>query len=268
MLSSPKFDLNMPLFSATCFIYLLAKIAPSSAARDNKECVRWGAQFEVPLRSNNVRKDCVLPDGRPVCCAAVLSNSTYTDDTTKSSRGIGYSYTAVKSPTSSAIDTDTERTKTKLRCNVSKIYISSPQEERDLKVSQQLEKMASPEERLDALLKYVVSDEMVNNATKWLSRVAAHMQSERILESTDVDREFLSRFHVSRRCGDSGDLTEWDEWIEPVNIAARHPFAFSRCRNTWHYFKGKQGADRSDVDYVLLQSGIALADRMYQPSGE
>ena len=46
-----------------------------------------------------------------------------------------------------------------------------------------------------------------------------------------------------------------------MNIAARHPFAFSRCKHTWQYFKGKpdtQRADRSDVDYVLLQSGVAL----------
>lgn len=258
----------MSLYSAASWILLLTTSSVSSSAKDNKDCIRWGGQFEVPLRSNNVRKDCVLPDGRPVCCAAIFANSSYTDDSMKSSRGIGYSYTAVKLQTTAVLDTNTERGRSKARCNVSRVYISSPQEERDLTMSLQLEKITDSEQRLDALLKYVVSDEMVNNATKWLTRVAAHMQSEYILESNDLDREFLSRFHVTRRCGAGSELTEWDEWIEPINIAARHPFAFSRCRNTWQYFKGMKGADRSDVDYVLLQSGVALADSIYQPSGK
>ena len=258
----------MSLHSAAWCILLLTKSSLSSTAKDNKDCIKWGGQFEVPLRSKNVRKDCLLPDGRPVCCAAVLANSSHPDDSIKSSRGIGYSYTAAKLQTTAVLDTNTERSRAKVRCDVSKIYISSPQEERDLTMSLQLEKITNPEHRLDALLKYVVSDEMVNNSTKWLTRVAAHMQSEYILESTDFDREFLSRFHVTRRCGAGGELTEWDEWIEPINIAARHPFAFSRCRNTWQYFKGIKGTDRSDVDYVLLQSGVALADSIYQPSGK
>lgn len=76
---------------------------------------------------------------------------------------------------------------------------------------------------------------------------------------------------MTRKCaGASGsngesESLEWDEWIEPVNIAARHPFVFSRCRHTRHYFKIKFGADRSDVDYILLQSGKALADSTFGP---
>ena len=70
--------------------------------------MKWGGQFEVPLRSNNVRYDCTLPDGRPVCCAAVLSNSTYTEDALKLSRGVGYSYSAER-----PIKTAAEKSKTR-----------------------------------------------------------------------------------------------------------------------------------------------------------
>ena len=62
--------------------------------------------------------------------------------------------------------------------------------------------------------------------------MSVHMQSETIEQGNEEDREYLSRFHVISKCGtsedSSADVLEWDEWIEPINIAARHPFAFSR----------------------------------------
>eukprot|EP00596_Hydrurales_sp_CCMP1899_P006798 CAMPEP_0119037586 /NCGR_PEP_ID=MMETSP1177-20130426/6029_1 /TAXON_ID=2985 /ORGANISM="Ochromonas sp, Strain CCMP1899" /LENGTH=394 /DNA_ID=CAMNT_0006999067 /DNA_START=137 /DNA_END=1318 /DNA_ORIENTATION=+ len=233
----------------------ILQVRQSSAAA-NKDCVKWGGQFDVPLSSKNVRKDCNLPDGRKVCCAATITNSS-SSFTDKSSRGVGYSYEPPKRPVTVA---DRSR---KVKCDVKKVYISSPQEERDLYKSSQLQQIKDSEQRLDALMKYVTSDEMMRNSTIWLARVSVHMNSAVIPEGTEEDREYLSRFHVTRQCGD--DTFEWYEWIEPVNIAARHPFAFSRCKHTWQYFKGKSGADRSDVDYVLLQSGTALSDSTYAP---
>ena len=59
-------------------------------------------------------------------------------------------------------------------------------------------------------------------------------------------------------------VTKWIEWIEPVNIAARHPFAFARCRHTWQWFnRSMPRADRSDVDYVLIHSGKSLFRSRY-----
>jgi hypothetical protein len=233
-----------------------------------KDCVKFGAQFVIPLQSKNIRNDCTLPDGRPVCCAAVLSNSTYVDDHTISSRGVGYTHHPVRMPRTSSV-----KSKVKSSCLVTKTYISSPQEERDLFISLQLEKIADPEIRLEELMKYITSDEMLSNSTKWLERVSVHMRSEVVPQGNSVDKQFLSRFHVARKCaaGNGSDQitesAEWDEWIEPVNIAARHPFAFSRCRPTSKYFVGKPGTrfDRSDVDYVLLQSGASIADQAYVP---
>lgn len=251
-------------------ILKLAAISVLSTVKcsKDKDCVKFGAQFDIPLQSKNIRNDCALPDGRRVCCAAVLSNSTYRDDHTIPSRGVGYTHYPVRLPRSSSA-----KSKVKSSCSLTKTYIGSPQEERDFSMSLQLDRIADPDIRLDALLKYITSEEMLTNSTKWLERVSLHMRSEVVPQGNSIDKEFLSRFHITRKCvADNGteqsiEFAEWDEWIEPVNIAARHPFAFSRCRPSSKYFRGKPntGFDRSDVDYVLLQSGVAIADQTYVP---
>lgn len=245
-------------------LFLLNALGLSNSAGEKVDCIKWGSKFDVPLRSKNVRKDCSLPDGRPICCAAVFSNSSYVEDGSKPSRGIGYSY----QPSSIS---DLRILNEKISCSVQRTYISSAQEERDLLMSVQLEEMSDPDERLDSLLKHVTSDEMMMNSTKWLTRISMHMQSADTLLNNDVDREFLSRFHMIRSCFDANQIEikstrlEWDEWIEPINIAARHPFAFGRCKKARRHFKGLVSVDRSQVDYVLIQSGKALNDANILP---
>ena len=255
------------LVHITRIFLLLHALGLSNSAGEKLDCIKWGSKFDVPLRSKNVRKDCSLPDGRPMCCAAVLSNSSYVEDGGKLSRGIGYSY----QPSSIS---DPRILNEKITCNVQKSYTSSAQEERDLLMSIQLEEISDPDERLDSLLKHVTSDEMMMNSTKWLTRISMHMQSADTLVSNDVDKEFLSRFHVIRSCFNADQIEinslrlEWDEWIEPINIAARHPFAFGRCKKARRHFKGLVTVDRSQVDYVLLQSGKALHDANILPAGK
>jgi hypothetical protein len=241
-------------------------VVVSAAASDKKDCVKWGGQFDVPLRSKNVRRDCQLPDGRPVCCAATTTTTTTaagdagsTDAGNEpSTRGVGYSYDPPGKREPLARGTT---------CTVSRDYISSPQELRELRKAHELQAIADPEQRLAALMQYVTSPEMMANATRWLARVALHMRSEASPTGHRDDREYLSRWVVTKTCS-NGATTRWEEWIEPVNVAARHPFAFSRCRHTWQYYKGadKGRADRSDVDYVLLQSGVALHNATLPPA--
>jgi len=235
----------------------------SAAASDKKDCVKWGGQFDVPLRSKNVRRDCQLPDGRPVCCAATTTTAAGDAGSTDagnepSTRGVGYSYDPPGKREPLARGTT---------CTVSRDYVSSPQELRELRKSHELQAIADPEQRLAALMQYVTSPEMMANATRWLARVALHMRSEASPTGHRDDREYLSRWVVTKTCS-NGATTRWEEWIEPVNVAARHPFAFSRCRHTWQYYKGadKGRADRSDVDYVLLQSGVALHNATLPPA--
>jgi hypothetical protein len=72
------------------------------------------------------------------------------------------------------------------------------------------------------------------------------------------DYEFLSRFHMVKVCNGQ-KILEWNEWIEPITITARHPFGFGKChRNAMKYFPNHLRYGRSNTDYVLLQSGHAL----------
>ena len=125
--------------------------------------------------------------------------------------------------------------------------------------------------RLDALLGYVTSAETTANSTRWLERVRAHMRAPDPVTGTADDYEYLSRFEVTRRCS-NGDTVVWQEWIEPVTITARHPFGFSSCRTasaahqTTATGKGTPRVGRSNVDYVLLQSGRHLHDAQ-SPAG-
>lgn len=241
--------------AVTVWLWVLAMLGHCFAA-DKKDCVKWGGQFDVPLRSKNVRRDCQLPDGRPVCCAATTNADQ--GDSEPSTRGVGYSYDPPGKREPVARGTT---------CTLHREYISSPQELRELHKAHELQAIADQEQRLAALMQFVTSPEMMVNATRWLARVALHMKSEASPRAHRDDREYLSRWAVTKTCS-NGVETRWNEWIEPVNVAARHPFAFSRCRHTWQYYKGadKGRADRSDVDYVLLQSGMALHNATLPPA--
>jgi hypothetical protein len=48
---------------------------------------------------------------------------------------------------------------------------------------------------------------------------------------------------------------------EPLTLHARHPLSFSVCKFTKQYFHHSQRTGRSNVDYVLLQSGHNLERR-------
>ena len=153
-------------------------------------------------------------------------------------------------------------------CEIIKSYVPSPLELRDYEKAKQIDSMDinNREAKFNALLDYALSDEMITNSTKWLNRVTVHMSSYDSPQITNDDMEFLSRFHVTRKCG--SEITEWDEWIEPLTITARHPFGFGRCKNTQQYFKKDvPKAGRSNVDYVLLQSGRSLYNASSTNSG-
>ena len=57
-------------------------------------------------------------------------------------------------------------------------------------------------------------------------------------------------------------VDEWNEWIEPLTVTARHPFGFADCKPYANSAKFSESSApkerRSNVDYVLLQSGKDL----------
>lgn len=239
----------------------------------SEPCVKWGNTFDVPLQSSNVKRDCQIPGNeRPisVCCAAVANYSSINGISSSSSnivtRGVGIDF--VPDAETKAGQKKMRNKQGKVLCEVKKEYFSSPLELHDLVVSQIITASSEVlEERLHTLMTYVTSDEFISNSTRWLNRVQEHMQSESTPPETADDRQFLSRFEFTRTCGTEVD--KWTEWIEPITITARHPFAFATCLDptrkpySKYYTKGKPRVARSNVDYVLVQSGRNLYNQSF-----
>lgn len=243
-----------------------------------KNCVKWGNTFDVSLESGNVIRNCELPDKRKICCAAV--------DNTTVTRGVGASYI----PLDRAGDAGSSSSKGRSTCTVQKKYVSSPQELRELAEADRIERIPGDkdlyviEDRFHALMKYVTSEGYIRNSTMWLERVKVHMSGVgEVGVDSPIDREYLSRFEFTRTCspvGGSGEasVTTWTEWIEPIGITARHPFGFGKCRQAPAYYnaggahntdgKNKPRVGRSDVDYVLLQSGASLHKQTHTAAGK
>lgn len=261
-----------------------------SGAKDDK-CVKWGNTFDVSLDSSNVALECSVPlstaHRSAVCCEAVKEDDTKLDmmntgndfETSSSRRKVGLTYEGRSRDNKGSRRLSQQPP---AQCEITKEYIPSPYELYHLSLAKKIDAMPTFEARLDAVLTHVTSPEAVNNATRWLKRVALHMKSAEAPPETNDDWEFLSRFHVTRRCfgagagaggggggggGGNGNgnkeerVSTWNEWIEPLTISARHPFGFSKCHrvNAGKYFtKEVPKASRANADYVLLQSGQRL----------
>ena len=201
------------------FWLVLVLIWPLAVA--GKETFTWGDTYEG-AKTKVVQLDCLNQDKKQVCCSAVNQSHTL-------SRGVGTDYERFIHGTS---DHDSSAKHAAGKCEVKKQYIPSPYELRDFQFAKDLELIKDAAVRLDKLLTYVTTDEMIVNSTKWLNRVKIHMQSEVTPTPTPDDFEFLSRFHITKVCKQDagGEIkTEWDEWIEPLSIHARHPFAWIDC---------------------------------------
>jgi len=240
------------------------------SGRGSTDSVKWGSQFAVPLDGSNVELGCTSPGGKPVCCVATSEGAQV--------RGVGYGMEDDANFTGIAANTAAGT------CTTEKKYFSSAHEMREITVAERIGKIGAAElaayndngqkdevdsgtrlplhvhtSRLNALLGYVTSPESVSNATTWLGRVKEHMKSELVPDETSADREFLSRFEFIETC-DGKIARKWTEWIEPLTVTARHPFGFGNCRPAHAKYSESKSPrkPRSDVDYVLLQSGKQL----------
>eukprot|EP00300_Choanocystis_sp_HF-7_P007309 c15216_g1_i1.p1 GENE.c15216_g1_i1~~c15216_g1_i1.p1 ORF type:complete len:403 (-),score=69.04 c15216_g1_i1:64-1272(-) len=68
----------------------------------------------------------------------------------------------------------------------------------------------------------------------------------------------MSEMQYSATCGD-GSVHEWSEWIEPLTLSARHPFALTKTcctRSGSEYSCAANPPDESlmSIDYLVLQS--------------
>jgi hypothetical protein len=117
------------------------------------------------------------------------------------------------------------RPKNDPNCYITRTYYSSPYELRHLKKSYEIIKYKSFETRQKLLIDFISSHEEILSAKKWLARVNEHKRQSFNLEANDIDREYLSKYIVTKICNDR-EINQNIEWIEPLTVHARHPIAF------------------------------------------
>jgi hypothetical protein len=206
------------------------------------------------------KMDCEI-GGHPVCCGLESITDTKGTEGTEGTEG-------TKGTTAAPMITLQP-------CSVVRKYISSPYELMHIKKAEELQGMQEGNIRIDALVDFMIAD--IPKANVWLARVKARMGGEEEVEETEDDLQYLSRFEVTRSC--TGAATEsWLEWIEPLTVHARHPFAFASCfvgsRNHLRYFVDTYKSHipemhfahgLTQVDYLLIKSAASIARDLGTP---
>lgn len=159
--------------------------------------VHFGASFAGLESTNMLDTSCRLSTGKPVCCAIFNQN------------------------VSDHISIFDEHS-----CTTTRLYIPSPFEASQIKLATFFDSISDLQTRNEVLIKHITSDEDIFNSSIWLNRVKYHAQRSRPVDPDEevLDKYFLSRFHVTRKCQRLPD-SSWDEWIEPITIHARNPFS-------------------------------------------
>jgi hypothetical protein len=158
---------------------------------------QWKKMYQFPLEGTNVIKNCKLPNGSPICCSA-LDEHFVVNKTAVGGR---------------------RKKRRRAKCVTTRTYQSSDYEKRHLKAAQTL-KGVGP------LWNFVQSSEEMLDATIWLQDVKSLMIDDHYGIALEPNSTHLSRFIVTEDCGDEGSTTTV-EYIEPITVTARHPFAWS-----------------------------------------
>ena len=78
----------------------------------------------------------------------------------------------------------------------------------------------------EKLKSFIHSKEELKRSIEWLKRVRIRMTSPDDVPETENDRKYLSRFEFTKTCKGETAFTKWIEWIEPLTVHTRHPFAY------------------------------------------
>lgn len=207
--------------------------------------INWGTTFQGLAPCYNVRWDCVH-NGQPTCCGLL-------DPAEEGSTNAN--------PVDLQKSRKEDRTATTGVCTITKEYVPSPYEEKNLAKAESLHAIADTKQRTQALIDFI--REEIPASHVWLDRVKKHMDSELVPEATKDDLEYLSRFKMTKTCtGTYSHLSStWVEWIEPLTVHARHPFAMQGCGS--NVFTPEQKAEIKGIavqslDYILIKSGQEL----------
>ena len=217
--------LNHCLFHVLLLFALAAQ--PFVSAKGSKT-YQWKKMYQFPLEGNNIQKDCKLPNGSPICCSALDGHFNKTN--------MG----------------DKRRKKRRGKCFTTRTYESSDYEIRHLKAAQTLRGVGP-------LWNFVQSPEEILAASDWLQDVKSLMSESHYGSALEPNRTHLSRFIVTEDCGDAGTTTTI-EYIEPITVTARHPFAWSwsGCDNNVakkgfkKWLRKDKRTHLCDTDFVVL----------------
>lgn len=202
--------------------------------------IAWSTQFVGLAATKNLKFDCVH-NGQPICCALVSDEAAEVKAKPRTEKD-------------SIVLTSTP-------CTITKVYIPSEYETKHLHIALQLSLIEDDVARKEKLVQYIRAD--VDDSNIWLERIYQRMQSGDELPPTPEDIKYLSRFQITKTCIGvrSHSNSTWEEWIEPLTIHARHPFALKVCPGTYtpeDIAKQKFPAQLQSADHVLVQSGENL----------
>ena len=148
----------------------------------------WGSTFGGSvgeLSTNNLLDhSCELSSGKPVCCSIF-----------KEFLNIGASLHHESSPA---------------KCFFVKEYIPSSYESQQFVFARFLDGITDDRKRQEVLIDYIVSESNLNASWTWLDRVSKRMKypsQYAELPADDIDREYLSRFFVTRVCHNRANVS-------------------------------------------------------------
>jgi hypothetical protein len=218
-------------------VFVGAVVGEADRSEWSRRLFEWGKIFGGLAPSSNVKYDCEH-NGQPICCG-LISEPALTPEVMK-----------------------IEANFAKNKCKISRVYVPSPYESLHFEIAANLSLVKDFKDRKERLTEYIRND--IDASNVWLERVHVHMGSEKEPNVTDADYAYMSRFQVTKTCpgvGSATTSTTWMEWIEPLTIHARHPFALRRCQHLYteeDLKKQKFRVELQSKDHVLIQSGESV----------
>jgi hypothetical protein len=234
----------VPMLLWMLTVQVMSTLRGTHSCTRSRKLFEWGTTFAGLAPTYNVKIDDCSYDGRPVCCSLLGNSSTVEAETGPT----------VVVPAAA--------------CSIKRVYVPSVYEVFNFEMAKNLSELASEDDRRNLFIKYLRNEVEASNT--WLARVHAHMQSADLPEGNEDDMKYLSRFQVTRTCNGEAMArlsSTWIEWIEPLTIHARHPFALKACNHWTHVGEVYTAADLEkmkfqagiqSLDYILVQSGTSL----------
>ena len=140
----------MPLMSTSLLVLLLLTCLQHTRGQQKPNCIKWKHNFEG-VKSSNLRQECQLPDGRPVCCAAT------DEDPLSLSAGAGRACSRGVGAESCQLAEEEQE-----GCVVTREYVPSRYEQLHFRKAAELATIANFDDRLEALLQFLSSPEEVS----------------------------------------------------------------------------------------------------------